>query len=231
LFWIGHRYNRNILESWPINRHPDLVVKSEAFFARHGDKSVFIARFVPGVRAFIPLIAGVLGMRVSRFTRPTSSPRSSGRHHTFFPQSSSEARSSTWICGRAACYSCDPLGRVHLDGNSCRSSRVAPWHSARVDGRGEAAHWAGVHDARWSRPVIDLLDPSRPDTRALALLAVVLIGSAWLFFGILEDVVSGDPLVRADTAIYNALQDLRTAPGDAVMIASRNWVTPSSSLP
>jgi undecaprenyl-diphosphatase len=42
-------------------------VKSEAFFARHGDKSVFIARFVPGVRAFIPLIAGVLGMRVSRF--------------------------------------------------------------------------------------------------------------------------------------------------------------------
>jgi undecaprenyl-diphosphatase len=62
-------------------------------------------------------------------------------------------------------------------------------------------------------------------------LAVVLIGSAWLFFGILEDVVSGDPLVRADTAIYNALQDLRTAPGDAVMIAFTELGDTSSSLP
>lgn len=79
--------------------------------------------------------------------------------------------------------------------------------------------WASVHDARWSRVILGLLDPSRPDMRALALLTVVFITSAWLFFGILQDVVSGDPLVRADTAIYNALQDLRTAPGDAVMIA------------
>ncbi|MBP1884281.1 phosphatase PAP2 family protein [Sinorhizobium mexicanum] len=75
-----------------------------------------------------------------------------------------------------------------------------------------ARTWAAVHDSRFSRFALDLLDPSRPDMRFLALLAVVL-------FGILEDVVSGDPLVRADTAIYNALQDLRTAPGDAVMIA------------
>jgi undecaprenyl-diphosphatase len=64
-----------------------------------------------------------------------------------------------------------------------------------------------------------LLDPSRPEARALALLIVLLIGAAWLFVGILEDVVSGDPLVLADSAIFRALQDLRSAPGDAVMIA------------
>jgi len=50
-------------------------------------------------------------------------------------------------------------------------------------------------------------------------LIVLLIGAAWLFFGILEDVVSSDPLVLADSAIFRALQDLRSAPGDAVMIA------------
>ncbi|WP_167362265.1 DedA family protein (plasmid) [Pseudomonas mandelii] len=66
-FWLGHRYHREILGLWPLNRHPELIQRSEAFFTRHGDKSVFLARFTPGVRAFIPLLAGTLGMAVSRF--------------------------------------------------------------------------------------------------------------------------------------------------------------------
>jgi undecaprenyl-diphosphatase len=48
---------------------------------------------------------------------------------------------------------------------------------------------------------------------------VLLVGAAWLFFGILEDVITGDPLLLVDSAIYHVLQDLRTVPGDAVMIA------------
>ncbi|WP_311043811.1 DedA family protein [Rhizobium sp. NZLR1] len=66
-FWLGHRYHREILCLWPLKRYPELIERSEAFFKRHGDKSVFIARFAPGVRAFIPLLAGMLGMPVRRF--------------------------------------------------------------------------------------------------------------------------------------------------------------------
>lgn len=66
-FWLGHHYHRGILARWPCNRQPDLVTKSEAFFARHGDKSVFIARFTPGVRAVVPLFAGILQMPAWRF--------------------------------------------------------------------------------------------------------------------------------------------------------------------
>lgn len=73
--------------------------------------------------------------------------------------------------------------------------------------------------SRWNRFALDLLDPSRPDARILAFVAALLIGSAWLLFGILEDVVTGDPLVRADAAIFQALRDLRTVPGDAIMLA------------
>ncbi|WP_246762813.1 phosphatase PAP2 family protein [Rhizobium sp. NZLR1] len=47
----------------------------------------------------------------------------------------------------------------------------------------------------------------------------LLGGAAWLFLGILEDVVNGDPLVLADHAIYNALQEVRTPLGDAIMVA------------
>ncbi|MHC8326677.1 DedA family protein [Pseudomonas sp. LB1P83] len=68
-FWLGHRYHHEILGLWPLNRHSKLIQRSEAFFIRRGDKSVFLARFTPGVRAFVPLLAGTLGMAVSRFCR------------------------------------------------------------------------------------------------------------------------------------------------------------------
>ncbi|WP_448192899.1 DedA family protein [Azospirillum sp. sgz301742] len=66
-FWLGHRYHGAILNRWPMSRHPDLIARSEAFFHRHGGKSVLFGRFTPGVRAFIPLVAGMLRMPVWRF--------------------------------------------------------------------------------------------------------------------------------------------------------------------
>src|SRR5260370_15759210 len=44
-----------------------VVALSEGYLHRHGGKSVFLARFTPGVRAFVPLLAGILGMSVRRF--------------------------------------------------------------------------------------------------------------------------------------------------------------------
>jgi membrane protein DedA with SNARE-associated domain len=52
-YWLGHRYHEEILRRWPLNRHPELIARSEAFFHRHGAKSVFLGRFTPVVRAFI----------------------------------------------------------------------------------------------------------------------------------------------------------------------------------
>ena len=44
-----------------------MIAYSEAFFARHGDKSIFLARFTPGARAFILLLAGTMRMSARRF--------------------------------------------------------------------------------------------------------------------------------------------------------------------
>jgi membrane protein DedA with SNARE-associated domain len=66
-FWIGHRAQREILNAWPISNYPRLVAQSEAFFHRWGALAVFFARFVPPIRAFVPLTAGALGMLPSRF--------------------------------------------------------------------------------------------------------------------------------------------------------------------
>ena len=66
-FLIGHRAKREILSTWPLSKHPRLVAQSEAFFHRWGLLAVFFARFVPPIRAFVPITAGALGMTPLRF--------------------------------------------------------------------------------------------------------------------------------------------------------------------
>jgi membrane-associated protein len=66
-FWIGHRTQREILNSWPMTNYPRVVAQSEAFFHRWGALAVFFARFVPPIRAFVPITAGALGMTPLRF--------------------------------------------------------------------------------------------------------------------------------------------------------------------
>jgi membrane protein DedA with SNARE-associated domain len=66
-FWIGHRSQREILSAWPLSNYPRVVAQSEAFFVRWGALAVFFARFVPPIRAFVPVTAGAAGMAPLRF--------------------------------------------------------------------------------------------------------------------------------------------------------------------
>jgi len=66
-FLLGYREKREILNAWPLSRHPSVVAQSEAFFHRWGALAVFFARFVPPIRAFVPITAGALGMSPPMF--------------------------------------------------------------------------------------------------------------------------------------------------------------------
>jgi membrane protein DedA with SNARE-associated domain len=66
-FWLGQTFHREILLRWPLNRFPVFIARSEAFFNRFGGASVFLARFTAVVRAFVPLIAGILRMPPRQF--------------------------------------------------------------------------------------------------------------------------------------------------------------------
>lgn len=66
-YWIGHRSQREILTAWPLKNYPLIVARSEALFRRFGLWAVFFGRFVPPIRAFVPITAGALGMAPSRF--------------------------------------------------------------------------------------------------------------------------------------------------------------------
>jgi len=66
-YWIGHRQQREILNTWPMTNYPRVIEESETFFHRFGTWAVFFARFVPPIRAFVPVTAGALGMAPARF--------------------------------------------------------------------------------------------------------------------------------------------------------------------
>jgi len=65
---IGHFLKDSIREMWPFRNHRALIARGEVFFAYHGGKAVFIGRFIPGVKAVIPGVAGIMGMRYGHFT-------------------------------------------------------------------------------------------------------------------------------------------------------------------
>ena len=66
-FLLGYIYQRRLLQSWPLKSYPTIIARSEAFFQDRGALAVLFARFVPPVRAFVPVTAGALGMPPLRF--------------------------------------------------------------------------------------------------------------------------------------------------------------------
>ncbi|MDF2373141.1 MAG: VTT domain-containing protein [Rhizobiaceae bacterium] len=67
-YWIGHTYRERLKSIWPFSRYTFLIDSGQAFFARHGAKSIFIARFLPAIKSIVPGIAGMMGMNVKTFS-------------------------------------------------------------------------------------------------------------------------------------------------------------------
>jgi membrane protein DedA with SNARE-associated domain len=69
-YWAGRLGGRPFVLRW--GRYalitPERLGRAEIFFARHGGRAVFLARFVAGLRVFGALVAGTSRMPWARFT-------------------------------------------------------------------------------------------------------------------------------------------------------------------
>lgn len=67
-YWIGHRWGRRLFKDDAKFLKTEYLVQAENFFARYGGRSLVIGRFVPFVRTFVPIAAGIAEYKHSRFT-------------------------------------------------------------------------------------------------------------------------------------------------------------------
>ncbi|MFU8878343.1 MAG: VTT domain-containing protein, partial [Wenzhouxiangellaceae bacterium] len=66
-FWLGRRYGAGMRSVWPMRHYQHWLDAGEAYFSRHGGKSIVIARFIGPLRPVVPLVAGSLKMPVGQF--------------------------------------------------------------------------------------------------------------------------------------------------------------------
>jgi len=66
-YWIGHAVGPRAfrINTWFL-KHENLV-KTQAFYEKHGGKTIVLARFVPIIRTFAPFVAGVGRMDYRQF--------------------------------------------------------------------------------------------------------------------------------------------------------------------
>lgn len=83
-YMFGHKVGRRLFhkkESFFF--HKDNLQKAEIFYEKHGGKTIILARFLPFIRTFAPIVAGIGNMHYPTFLVYNNSGRSfvgSGTH-------------------------------------------------------------------------------------------------------------------------------------------------------
>ena len=191
-YWLGRRYHQGLKTLWPFRRYPLIFSRGEEFFHKHGGKSIFIGRFVGPVRPIIPVIAGMMDMPASRFLLVNV------------------LSAVGWACAYL-------IPGVLLGGSLTLIGSVSARLSLLLLLVGLLL-WLTFWLCRRAFALLSRLGPSG-ERLLLPVLSLVLVSAGWLFLGVLEDLLTLDPLVRADQEIFHFLQSLRTPWGDRILVA------------
>ncbi len=212
---IGRRYRQAIQGGSTRIGYAHVYARGEQFVHRHGVKSIVLARFIPPLRAVVPVVVGCAHM-----------PR-----RTFYPVNAASAL--VWAPAHIVPGIVFGASAALAEAVSARLATILIVIAALV-----WAVWVGVRVAiRRGVPLVRRASAAaarafargfpRVASRAGRLtlrgrrvpgaLVLLFVGSVWLFAGVIQDIVANDPLMRADTAIYTLLQSLRTTPVDAAM--------------
>ncbi|MCC6173722.1 MAG: VTT domain-containing protein [Chloroflexi bacterium] len=67
-YWTGEKFGRRLFKDnssfW---RNPKHLDAAHEFYEKHGGKAIILARFLPAVRTFVPIVAGMAQMSYRKF--------------------------------------------------------------------------------------------------------------------------------------------------------------------
>lgn len=218
-YWIGHHYGPALNQRWPFASRPQLLAKGETFFKRHGGKSVFLGRFVPGVKAIVPVIAGVAGMSLPRFlTANLTSGFLWAASHVLPAAAAGVLIAAVGsISNRLlAALASAVIGLVlaYLFAHFL-VVKAAPWLMVRY--QIVIGHFSASRIGAF-RLIARAADPRDPRLLGGIIWSALLILAVIGFAGVIEDVLTGDPLTLADVSVSQFVQSVRTEPLDRIMV-------------
>ena len=216
-YWVGREGGRPFVLRW--GRYlfitPERLARAEVFFYRHGGKAVFLARFFSGLRVFGALVAGISRMRWATFLLYNALGGAVWATAVVllgYFLGSSIGLVERWL-GRATLVLASVVALVVA---SYLAYRWAANNRARLVGWGEAllayppvARLRTRYDAqlRW---LLRRLTPGQFLGLHLTVGLLAAAGSLWLFGGLAEDVLTGDPIVRLDRGVDDYLHSHAT---------------------
>ncbi|MFM0734626.1 VTT domain-containing protein [Paraburkholderia sediminicola] len=217
-FWIGRRYKARIIQLWPFRTHPQILDAGQRFFQKHGAKSVVFARFIGPLRAIVPVVAGMLGMTPLRFyaMNVLSALLWAPAHILPGVVFGASVLLAGAVSFRLVVIIALLVGIIWLSYRTMRFllSHASAWSSAA--GR-YLGGWACRHPGPFGRLARRLLDPEQPDASSIVVTSLIVLVAGALFFGVLDDVISGNPLVSVDLSVYHFLRSVRTPWSDTVL--------------
>ncbi|MFE0757108.1 VTT domain-containing protein [Inquilinus sp. NPDC058860] len=213
---LGRRYRGTILSAWPMSRYPGLVARGEAFFRRHGGKSIALGRFLPMLRPMIPMVAGALGLRPGLFyaVNIASAIVWAPAHILGGALLGASLGALGAVSGRLVALLAVLALTLWLLVVATRWiwRRLVPllgWTQHAVH------RWASAR-GRPARLLARLADPEESDLRVMAALGAVVLVLVAGFVNLLRLVAHGG-LATADGAISAFVQGLRTPWGDTAL--------------
>jgi membrane protein DedA with SNARE-associated domain/membrane-associated phospholipid phosphatase len=218
-YWVGRDGGRPFVLRWGryVLITPERLAHAEAFFARHGGKAVFLARFFSGLRVFGALVAGISRMRWRTFLIYNAlggAVWATAVVLVGYFLGSSIGLVERWL-GRATLVLAVVLA---VAVGFYLAYRWASHNREQLVGWGEAvlayppvAHLLRRYDAqlRW---MLRRLTPGQYLGLHLTVGLMAAAGGLWLFGGLAEDLLTGDPIVRFDRVVDDYLHAHATPP-------------------
>lgn len=218
-YWVGHRWGYRLREHWPFSRYPQLLDRGERLFRRHGMGAIVIARYVGPVRPFVPAVAGMLGVHLRRYL-----PASVFAALTW----AAAYLAPGWLLGASYDAVAAVADRLLLALVALLAMLALVWAMVLYTSRWFAHHadallaralrWSRAHP-RLGRYAVALIDPNRPESAALAVLATCLLAIGWAWFAWSATVLAGGGPLPLDRAVFDAMLALRNPLADRLMAA------------